>query len=137
MRIIQSLAVASIFFMSVTTVCAQVRDAKCDAPVNMVILSIVYDVDRYQAYRASLAELPTLQNFGGRVIALGTRLEAEPEMLEGDWPEDRHSFVIQFPCEAAAHKFWNSDAYQKIHLPLRVGAGQFNVALFPAIPLFD
>lgn len=116
---------------------AQQANNDCDSPVNMVILSIVHDVERYQAYRASLAELPTLTEFGGRVIALGTRLEAEPEMLEGDWPDDRHSFVIQFPCAAAAHQFWQSDAYQNIHLPLRVGAGQFNVALFPAIPLFD
>ena len=121
----------------VNTASAQQTDAACNTPVNMVILSIVHDVERYQTYRSSLAELPTLEEFGGRVIALGTRLEAEPEMLEGDWPNDRHSFVIQFPCAEAAHQFWQSDAYQNTHLPLRVGAGQFNVALFPAIPLFD
>ena len=135
-RTLVSLA-AGLVVAAATVTNAQPTDESCDTPVNMVILSIVHDVERYQAYRASLAELPTLEESGGRVIALGTRLEAEPEMLEGDWPENRHSFVIQFPCAVAAHQFWTSDAYQKIHLPLRIGAGQFNVALFPAIPLAE
>lgn len=112
---------------------AQAEDA-CDKPVDMVILSIVHDVERYQAYRSSLTEFGTLEQFGGRVISVATRLEFEPVLLEGDWPEDRHSFVIRWPCEAAAHAFWQSETYQTKNLPLRIGAGQFNVALFPALP---
>ena len=117
-----------------TSANAQQSDESCDAPVDMVILSIVHDVERYQAYRSSLDELGTVEAFGGRVIALGTRLVADPVMLEGDWPDDRHAFVIRWPCAAAAHAFWASESYQKDSLPLRVGAGQFNVALFPAMP---
>ena len=128
---------ATLAIAAVNTVSAQQADGACDTPVNMVILSIVHDVERYQAYRTSLGELGTLKTFGGRVIAVGKRLEAEPEVFEGDWPRDRHSFVIQFPCAEAAHRFWNSDAYQNVHLPLRVGARQFNVALFPTVPLSE
>lgn len=113
---------------------AQEADDSCNAPVDMVILSIVHDVERYQAYRASLFEFGTLDTYGGRVMSMGTRLEAEPEMLEGDWPDNRHAFVIRWPCEAAAKAFWHSETYQKQNLPHRVGAGQFNVALFPAVP---
>jgi len=106
----------------------------CSQPVDMIILSVVHDVERYKAYRSSLVELGTLDQFGGKVIAVGTRLESDPVMLEGEWPDDRHSFVIRWPCAAAAHAFWQSETYQTQNLPLRVGAGQFNVALFPAIP---
>lgn len=120
--------------LSVLPASAQQNDAACNTPVDMVIYSIVHDVERYQAYRSSLFELGTLDEFGGQVIAMGTRLEAEPELLEGEWPEDRHAFVIRWPCAAAAHAFWNSETYQTKNLPLRVGAGQFNVALFPALP---
>jgi uncharacterized protein (DUF1330 family) len=111
-----------------SSVTAQAEEA-CDKPVDMVILSIVHDVARYQAYRSSLIELGTLEAFGGLVISVATRLEFEPEILEGDWP-----FVIRWPCAAAAHAFWNSETYQTKNLPLRVGAGQFNVALFPSLP---
>jgi uncharacterized protein (DUF1330 family) len=113
---------------------ASMADDDCSQPVDMIILSIVHDVERYQAYRSSLVELGTLEQFGGKVLAVGTRLEAEPDMLEGDWPDDRHSFVIRWPCAAVAHAFWQSETYQTKNLPLRVGAGEFNVALFPAVP---
>lgn len=105
----------------------------CDTPMDMVIISIVHDVERYNAYRSSLIELGTIEQFGGRVITVGTRLVAEPEMFEGEWPENRHSFVIRWPCAAAAHAFWQSDSYQKESLPLRVGAGTYDIALFPAL----
>ena len=113
---------------------AATAEENCNQPVDMIILSIVQDVERYKAYRASLVEYGTLDRFGGKVLAVGTRLEAAPDVLEGDWPVDRHSFVIRWPCAAAAHAFWNSETYQTKNLPLRVGAGQFNVALFPAVP---
>lgn len=109
-------------------------DEACDTPVDMVILSVVQDEERYQAYRASLMELGTIEKFGGRVATVATRLVADPKMFEGGWPDDQHSFVIRWPCEAAAQAFWDSEEYQSESLPLRVGAGQFNVALFPALP---
>ena len=65
-----------------SSVTSQAEEA-CDKPVDMVILSIVHDVARYQAYRSSLIELGTLEAFGGLVISVATRLEFEPEILEG------------------------------------------------------
>ena len=118
--------------MALPSVAAKAEDA-CDKPVDMVILSIVHDVQRYQEYRASFIELGTLEEFGGQIVSVATRLEFEPEVLEGQWPDNRHSFVIRWPCAAAAHKFWNSEIYQTKQLPLRVGAGHYDIALFPAI----
>ena len=135
MRPIFTLIVGSLLLYAVPSANAQSDDPDCNKPVNMVILSIVHDVERYQAYRSSLTEYGTLDMFGGRVIAVGTRLESEPEVFEGDWPDDRHVFVIRWPCAAAAHEFWQSETYQTKNLPHRVGAGQFNIALFPAIPI--
>lgn len=129
----RAMCVAALINLAALVPTAHAEDA-CDQPVDMVILSIVLDVERYQAYRSSLTEFGTLEQFGGRVISVATRLEFDPVLLEGDWPEDRHSFVIRWPCEAAAHAFWQSETYQTKNLPLRVGAGQFNVALFPALP---
>ncbi|MDG2244472.1 MAG: DUF1330 domain-containing protein [Rhodospirillaceae bacterium] len=120
-------------FMVLPSLAAKAEDV-CDKPVDMVILSIVHDVERYEEYRASFIELGTLEEFGGRIVTVATRLEFEPEVLEGEWPDNRHSFVIRWPCAAAAHKFWNSEVYQTKQLPLRVGAGNYDIALFPAIP---
>jgi uncharacterized protein (DUF1330 family) len=105
-----------------------------DAPrVDMVIHSVVRDVARYTAYRQALADSKLIPSLGGEVRAVGTRLNAAPEMLEGDWPANRHAFVIRWPCAEAAKAFWTSETYQRDILPLRVGAGSFDVALFPAV----
>lgn len=99
----------------------------------MVIHSVVHDVARYQAYRSALAASGLIANFGGHVLAVGTRLNAAPEMLEGQWPDNRHAFVIRWPCRAAAKAFWDSESYQRDLIPLRAGAGTFDVALYPAV----
>ena len=128
-----SVALSMVLAFVVPVFQVQAEEA-CDTPVDMVIISIVHDVERYEAYRSSLTELGTIEVFGGRVTSVGTRLVAEPEMFEGEWPENRHAFVIRWPCAGAAHAFWQSDTYQTESLPLRVGAGTYDIALFPAIP---
>jgi len=137
MRIFYFLIPLGVLALSAITVPAQQTNDRCNEPVDMMILSIVHDEVRYNAYRSSLQELGTLEVFGGKILALGTRLVAEPEMLEGNWPKNRHTFVIRWPCVAAARSFWDSEAYQQTHLPLRVGAGEFNIALFPALTELD
>lgn len=124
---------AAVLLGVIASVSVAKSEEACDTPVDMVILSVVHDVERYQAYRSSLIELGTIEKFGGRVVTVATRLVSDPVMFEGQWPDDQHSFVIRWPCEAAAHSFWDSEQYQIESLPLRVGAGQFNVALFPAL----
>ncbi|MFL2771242.1 MAG: DUF1330 domain-containing protein [Rhodospirillaceae bacterium] len=137
MRIVCLLNLLGILALSPNSVPAQQTNDRCNEPVDMMILSIVQDEVRYKAYRSSLEDLGTLEAFGGKVLSLGTRLVAEPEMLEGNWPKNRHTFVIRWPCVEAARSFWDSEAYQKTHLPLRVGAGEFNVAIFPALTGLD
>ncbi len=44
--------------------------------------------------------------------------------------KSRPIVVAKFPCVEAARQFWYSDAYQKDILPLRAGAGTFDVAIF-------
>jgi uncharacterized protein (DUF1330 family) len=102
--------------------------------MDMVIVSQVTDQARYVQYRAKLAQSGLIQAFGGTVLSVATRLAATPEMLEGSWPENRHVFVIRWPCSAAAKAFWDSPGYKTDVLPLRTGAGTFDVALYPARP---
>ena len=103
-----------------------------DTAVDMTIVSVVSDEARYVQYRSALATSQLIPKFGGEVIAVGTPLSATPDMLEGSWPENRHTFIIRWPCEGAARAFWNSPQYRTEIFPLRDGAGNFDVALFPA-----
>ena len=111
---------------------AQVPES-CEAPVNMMILSIVQDDVRYADYRESLGASGLIEAYGGKVTAVGTRFLRPPDVLEGEWPDNRHMFTIRFPCAAAAKAFLTADIYVTEYLPKRRGAGQFNIALFPAI----
>jgi uncharacterized protein (DUF1330 family) len=119
--------------LAVSSAHAADRCAPGDPAVDMVIVSVVQDLSRYQNYRSELARSGLIDAYGGAVLAVGTKLNAEPEMLEGSWPADRHAFVIRWPCRAAAKAFWESEKYQKELLPLRDGSGQFDVALYPAV----
>ena len=105
----------------------------CETPVNMMILSIVHDDARYADYRESLGASGLIEAYGGKVTAVGTRFLTPPDVLEGEWPDDRHMFTIRFPCAEAARAFLTADIYVNEYLPKRRGAGQFNIALFPAI----
>ncbi|MDX2143829.1 MAG: DUF1330 domain-containing protein [Rhodospirillaceae bacterium] len=119
-------------FMTASLAAAEERCAPGAPAVDMIIVSVVTDTARYVQYRAALAKSQLIPRLGGEVLAVGTRLAAAPTLLEGTWPENRHTFAIRWPCEAAARAFWESPEYQTEILPLRVGAGTFDVALFPA-----
>ncbi|MFE7155678.1 DUF1330 domain-containing protein [Streptomyces sp. NPDC057636] len=54
----------------------------------------------------------TLDPFGGGFLVHG----AQPEDIEGAWPGG--VVVISFPDKAAAHGWYDSDAYQEL-IPLR------------------
>lgn len=127
------LLIAGLFLALAVPVRAASMCADTDPRVDMVIHSVVHDVARYQQYRKALADSGLIASYGGAVLAVGTRLNATPEILEGAWPDNRHSFVIRWPCAAAAKAFWTSKEYQADILPLRVGAGTFDVALYPAV----
>tara|TARA_B100001094_G_C17824043_1_gene619973 strand:- start:59 stop:457 length:399 start_codon:yes stop_codon:yes gene_type:complete len=104
----------------------------CDSPVNMMIISKVTDQKKYDAYRQSVGELNLIGKLGGKLVAVGAGSDVTPELLEGEWPSNLFNYIIRWPCRNAAHKFWYSDGYQNISKPLRAGAGDFTIALFPA-----
>ena len=67
----------------------------------------IHDRARYDRYAAAF--LPTLQPFGGRLLAA----DEAPRVLEGAWPRDK-LVLIAFPDAAAAQAWATSPAYRAI-----------------------
>ncbi len=67
----------------------------------------IHDRARYDRYAAAF--MPTLQPFGGRLLAA----DNGPEVLEGDWPREK-LVLIAFPDAATAKAWAASDAYRAI-----------------------
>jgi len=80
----------------------------------------VLDAAKMAQYAAEAA--PIVEQFGGRRLAGG-----KPDVVEGDWPWGV-AFVYEFPSRAAAHAFWNSDAYRKM-IAFREGAAISNTVV--------
>ena len=75
----------------------------------------IHDRARYDRYAAAF--FPTLQPFGGRLLAA----DEAPQVLEGDW--DREKLVlIAFPDAAAAKAWAASPAYQAIAVDRLAGS---------------
>ena len=67
----------------------------------------IEDRARYQQYEAGFLEI--FQRHAGKLLAV----DEEQIVLEGDWPATR-TVVIEFPDEAAARAWYDSDAYQTL-----------------------
>jgi uncharacterized protein (DUF1330 family) len=67
----------------------------------------IRDRDRYARYAAGF--LPTLQPFGGRLLAA----DEAPEVMEGAWPPDK-LVLVAFPDRAMALSWAASPAYAAI-----------------------
>ena len=67
----------------------------------------IHDRARYDRYAAAF--LPTLEPFGGRLLAA----DEAPEVLEGGWTSEK-LVLIAFPDAAAAKAWAQSDAYRAI-----------------------
>jgi uncharacterized protein (DUF1330 family) len=67
----------------------------------------IHDRARYDRYAAAF--FPTLQPFGGRLLAADER----PQVLEGDWPREK-LVLIAFPDQQAATDWAASPAYRAI-----------------------
>ncbi|MDX2142770.1 MAG: DUF1330 domain-containing protein [Rhodospirillaceae bacterium] len=76
------------------------------------------------AYRARVTQ--TAQSFGGRYLARGTPVK----VLEGQWLARQRNVMSVWPDQAAAERFWFSDAYQKDIRPHRVGSSVNDIAIF-------
>jgi uncharacterized protein (DUF1330 family) len=88
-------------------------------------------------YRATVTQ--TAVSFGGRYLARGV----PAKVLEGQWLARQRNVVSVWPDQAAAEKFWFSDAYQKDIRPKRIGTSVNDIAIFngeaepPAPPAND
>lgn len=81
----------------------------------------VTDPERYPDYAQHTES--TLEPFGGRFIVRG----GETDVLEGGWAPGR-IVVIEFPDEASARGWYESDAYRAI-LPIRQEASDGSLLL--------
>jgi uncharacterized protein (DUF1330 family) len=69
-----------------------------------VIASLtIKDTVRFEDYRRML--LPTVANYGGRLVARGG-----PIVLEGEWPRER-LIIAEFPSMERAQQWWVSPEY--------------------------
>jgi uncharacterized protein (DUF1330 family) len=75
----------------------------------------IHDRARYDRYAAGF--FPTLQPFGGRLLAADER----PQVLEGDWDRDK-LVLIAFPDAASARAWAASPAYRTIAVDRLAGS---------------
>ena len=75
----------------------------------------IHDRARYDRYAAAF--FPTLQPFGGRLLAA----DEAPQVLEGAWPRDK-LVLIAFPDAAAAQTWAASPAYRAITVDRLAGS---------------
>ena len=69
-----------------------------------VIASLtVKDTVRFEDYRRTV--LPTMEKYGGRLVARGG-----PIVLEGEWPRER-LIIAEFPSMEGAQQWWVSPEY--------------------------
>jgi uncharacterized protein (DUF1330 family) len=69
-----------------------------------VIASLtIKDVVRFEDYRRTV--LPTMEKYGGRLVAHGG-----PIVLEGEWPRER-LIIGEFPSVERAQQWWGSPEY--------------------------
>lgn len=95
--------------------------------VYMLVIGQIEDREKMNAYQNALMESGIYQENHGHYVAFGKPVE----MFEGEWPDNQAAVIAKFPSLAAAQSFWNSDVYQNKIKPLREGAGNFNVSVFP------
>lgn len=102
------------------------KPVPCDKPAYLVVISTITDPVKIGRYREALRESGLYPALGGFYITSGRPVE----VLEGSTFKTSPIVVAKFPCAEAARRFWYSDVYQKKIVPLREGAGSFEVAIF-------
>lgn len=100
--------------------------AACDRPAYLVVVATITDPEKSRRYVEALRASGLYPRLGGGYIMAGK----SPEVLEGQMFGRTPIVVARFPCREAARRFWYSETYQKEIMPLREGAGSFEVAIF-------
>lgn len=102
------------------------RAEGCEKPAYLVVVATITDPGKARGYLDALRAAGLYPLHAGFHITSGK----SANVLEGEMFKSRPIVVAKFPCVEAARQFWYSDTYQKNVLPLRVGAGTFDVAIF-------
>jgi uncharacterized protein (DUF1330 family) len=100
--------------------------SSCDKPAYLVVIATITDPIKSRDYVTALKASGLYPALGGFYVTAGK----SPQVLEGAMFDKSPIVVAKFPCVAAAQRFWYSDVYQQKILPLREGAGTFEVAIF-------
>jgi uncharacterized protein (DUF1330 family) len=96
-------------------------------PVFALLQIRVHDWETYQKY-AEQDHVEIIDQFGGEFLAI----DAEVEVVEGEWPYDR-TVVMAFPNAQAAHDWHASSAYQAA-AELRHAAATSNMTIVKCLP---
>lgn len=113
----------------VPTVASVPRPPKGLRNALMVIQGSSTDPAQMDRYRDVI--LPMIKERGGyyEVFALA---DGEVTALSGVWTEQIFA-ISRWPARTSAEDFWYSDRYQRVAIPLRVGAGRFTVHLLDEV----
>lgn len=72
----------------------------------------IFDREEYDLYEKGFDEV--FRNYKGLLMAV----DEEPVVLEGEWPHTR-TVLMTFPSEEEAHRWFESEEYQKLALHRR------------------
>lgn len=104
---------------------ATVAVPDADAPRTfMVIEGTGTDQARMDQYRDII--LPMMRERGAYYVAF--ELGGDVRVLAGSWSEGIFA-ISRWPSRAHAEDFWFSGRYQSVAIPLRTGAGRFDVQI--------
>jgi uncharacterized protein (DUF1330 family) len=90
----------------------------------MVIEGTGTDQDRMDRYRDII--LPMMRERGSYYVLF--ELGGSVRVLAGQWSEGIFA-ISRWPSRAHAEDFWFADRYQNVAIPLRTGAGRFDVQI--------
>lgn len=100
-----------------------------DAPRTfMVIEGTGTHQGRMDQYRDII--LPMMRERGAYYVAF--ELGGDVRVLKGGWSEGIFA-ISRWPSRAHAEDFWFSDRYQGVAIPLRTGAGRFDVQIIEGL----
>lgn len=94
----------------------------------MVIEGTGTDQDRMDQYRDVI--LPMLRERGAYYIVF--ELGGNVRVLAGQWAEGIFA-ISRWPSRGHAEDFWFSERYQSVAIPLRTGAGRFDVQIIEGL----
>lgn len=85
----------------------------------------IHDRERYAKYGDGFMDI--FSKYNGKLLAV----DEDPEIMEGGW-EFTRTVLLEFPSEAEAKAWYNSEAYQEL-AQHRFAASDANIALIKGL----